>query len=77
MGYVVRVVALWPLSRSRTIFQDYFTHLECADPKLAHYTGYIIGNHILPWLEPGYQEEYCQTMVFTAEAEKYMGFLPL
>ena len=28
--------------------QDYFTHMECAGPKLAHYAGYIIGNHILP-----------------------------
>ena len=26
--------------------QDYFTHMECAGPKLAHYAGYIIGNHI-------------------------------
>ena len=25
--------------------QDYFTHLECTGPKLAHYAGYIIGNH--------------------------------
>lgn len=25
--------------------QDYFTHMECAGPKLAHYAGYIIGNH--------------------------------
>lgn len=56
---------------------DYFTHLECAGPKLAHYAGYIIGNHILPWVEPGYREDYCQTMAFAAETEKYMGVLPL
>ena len=58
--------------------QDYFTHLECATPKLAHYAGYIIGNnHILPWVEPGYREDYCQTMAFTTETEKYMGYLPM
>jgi len=57
--------------------RDYFIHLECAGPKLAHYAGYIIGNHILPWVEPGYREDYCQTMAFAAETEKYMGYLPL
>ena len=57
--------------------QDYFTHLGCAAPKLAHYAGYIIGNNILPWVEPGYHEDYCQTMAFAAETEKYMGYLPL
>ena len=57
--------------------QDYFTHMECAGPKLAHYAGYIIGNHILPWVEPGYREDYCQTMAFTTETEKYMGYLPI
>ena len=57
--------------------EDYFTHLECAAPKLAHYAGYIIGNHILPWVEPGYREDHSQTAAFAAETEKYMGFLPL
>ena len=57
--------------------QDYFTHLECAGPKLAHYAGYIIANNILPWVEPGYREDYCQTLAFTSETEKYMGYLPL
>ena len=57
--------------------RDCFTRLECAGPKLAHYAGYIIGNHILPWVEPGYREDYCQTMAFAAETEKYMGYLPL
>ena len=57
--------------------QDYFTHLECAGPKLAHYAGYIIANNILPWVEPGYREDYCQTLAFTAETAKYMGYLPL
>ena len=57
--------------------QNYFTHLECAGPKLAHYAGYIIANKILPWVEPGYREDYCQTLAFTSETEKYMGYLPL
>ena len=57
--------------------QDYFTHLECTGPKLAHYAGYIIANNILSWVEPGYREDYCQTLAFTAETEKYMGYLPL
>lgn len=57
--------------------EEYFTHLECAAPKLAHYAGYIIGNHILPWVEPGYREDYCQAMAFTMEMEKYLGYLPI
>lgn len=57
--------------------QDHFTRLECARPKLARYVGYIIINHILPRVEPGYREDYRQTMVFAAETEKYMGVLPL
>ena len=57
--------------------QDYFTHMECAGPKLAHYAGYVIGNHILPWVEPGYREDACQTMAFAAETKKFMGMLPL
>ena len=57
--------------------QDYFTHMECAGPKLAHYAGYIIGNLILPWVEPGYREDSCQTMAFAEETKKFMGMLPL
>ena len=57
--------------------QDYFTHMECAGPNLAHYAGYIIGNLILPWVEPGYREDACQTMAFAAETKKFMGILPL
>lgn len=51
--------------------QDYFTHMECAGPKLAHYAGYIIGNHILPWVEPGYREDVCQTIAFAEQAVGY------
>ena len=57
--------------------RDYFTHMECTGPKLAHYAGYIVGNHLLPWVEPGYRADYSQTAAFAAETEKYMGILPI
>ena len=57
--------------------RDYFTHLECAGPKLAHYAGYVIGNQLLPWVEPGYRADEVQTRAFALETERYMGFLPL
>lgn len=57
--------------------ETYFIHLECAAPKLAHYAGYIIANHLLPWMEPGYRADETQTNSFTAETVKYFGFLPL
>ena len=57
--------------------QDYFTHLECAGPKLAHYAGYVIANQLLPWVEPGYRADEIQTRAFAQETERYMGFLPL
>lgn len=59
------------------VIEDYFVHMECSGPKLAHYAGYIIANNILPWVEPGYRADYSQTAAFAAETEKYMGFLPL
>lgn len=55
----------------------YFIHLECAGPKLAHYAGYVIANHLLPWVEPGYRPDDAQTAAFAEETEKYMGMLPL
>lgn len=63
-----------------SLYEDicvYFSHLECAGPKLAHYAGYIIANDILPWVEPGYRADDCQTMAFADETKRYMGFLPL
>lgn len=56
---------------------EYYTYLECAGPKMAHYAGYIIGNHLLPWVEPGYQEDPFQTLAYTAETQKFFGMLPL
>ena len=65
------------LKAHRDSIEDYFIHMECSGPKLAHYAGYIIANHFLPWVEPGYRTDNTQTAAFTAETEKYIGFLPL
>ncbi len=57
--------------------REYFIQLECAGPKLAHYTGYVIGNLLLPWVEPGYRVDQIQTTAFADETKKLMGILPL
>lgn len=57
--------------------EDYFIHMECSGPKLAHYAGYIIANNILPWVEPGYREDWSQTNQFREEMIRFMGYLPL
>lgn len=57
--------------------EDYFVHMEFAGPKLAHYAGYIIANNILPWVEPGYREDWAQTKAFKNELMNYFGFLPI
>lgn len=56
---------------------EYFIALDVYGPKLAHYAGYIISNKFLPWVEPGYQEDYSQTLQYMNELKKYMGFLPV
>ena len=56
---------------------SYFTFMECAGPKLAHYAGYVIANKLLPWVEPGYREDWSQTQAFEREVQKYFGYLPL
>ena len=55
---------------------DYYIHMECAGPKLAHYAGYLIGNQLLPWVEPGYREDHHQTFLYTHEIKEYLG-IPL
>lgn len=55
---------------------EYFTHFECAGPKLAHYAGYMIGNELLPWLVPGYRMDPVQTMKYTRDIEDYCGYTP-
>lgn len=57
--------------------EQYFVFLECTGPKLAHYAGYIIANHLLPWMEPGYRPDQIQTSQFSMSTLDYLGFLPL
>ena len=52
---------------------DYYIHMECTGPKLAHYAGYLIGNQLLPWVEPGYREDYHQTFLYSLDIKKYLG----
>ena len=54
----------------------YFILLDVHGPKLAHYAGYELANRLLPWVVPGYREDYSQTATYRRELEKYMGYLP-
>ena len=56
---------------------EYYIFMECAGPKLAHYAGYIIGNHLLPWVEPGYRADRSQTDAFEREMMNMFGYLPI
>ena len=55
----------------------YFTLLDVHGPKLAHYAGYELANKLLPWVVPGYREDYSQTTAYRRELEKYMGYFPI
>ena len=55
----------------------YYTLLDVHGPKLAHYAGYELTNKLLPWVVPGYREDYSQTAAYRRELEKYMGYLPV
>ena len=59
------------------LISEYYIFMECAGPKLAHYAGYIIANQLLPWVEPGYREDWSQTLAFEEEMKRYYGYLPL
>ncbi len=65
------------LKHCQEAVDDYFLHMECAGPKLAHYAGYVIANHLLPWVEPGYRADWFQTACFRNDLLRYMGYLPL
>ncbi len=56
---------------------SYFTLLDVHGPKLAHYAGYELANRLLPWVVPGYREDYSQTAVYRCKLEKYIGHLPV
>ena len=55
---------------------SYFALLDVHGPKLAHYAGYELANRLLPWVVPGYREDYSQSTTYRRELEKYMGYLP-
>ncbi len=55
---------------------SYFALLDVHGPKLAHYAGYELANRLLPWVVPGYREDYSQSTIYRRELEKYMGYLP-
>ena len=65
------------LREYETHISEYFTHFECAGPKLAHYAGYIIANKLLPWCEPGYREDWHQTQIYSDQIKNYCGYLPI
>ncbi len=56
---------------------SYYITLDVSGPKLAHYVGYMISNKLLPWVVPGYREDYSQTLIYQRELEQYMGYLPM
>lgn len=64
------------LKEHRESVENYFVHMECSGPKLAHYAGYVIANDILPWIEPGYRKDWHQANRFSEEMMKFMGYLP-
>ena len=51
----------------------YVTHIETIGPKLAHYYGYLLGNHILPLVIPGYVPDMALTSQYRIMLEKYLG----
>lgn len=65
----------------REIYEDvitYNSHLETVGPKLAHYFGFLLGNHLLPRVVPGYHSDAVLTFKYNAMLEDYFGkhFLP-
>lgn len=52
----------------------YFIFLDLYGKKLAHYAGYIFGNELLPWVEPGYQRDITQTSLYRSVLERYFSF---
>ncbi len=62
---------------SEDAIASYYIMLDISGPKLAHYLGYMISNRLLPWVVPGYREDYRQTMEYQRELKEYLGYLPL
>ena len=63
--------------QAETIVQATTGEPEAVNAVLAHYAGYMIANHLLPWIEPGYRADWCQTSLYREQVRGYMGYLPL
>lgn len=61
----------------KTIYEDlvsYFILLEDHGTKLAHFYGYMLANHLLYKMIPGYVEDQFQTQRYTKKLSIYLGF---
>ena len=61
----------------KTIYEDlvsYFILLEDHGTKLAHFYGYMLANHWLYKMIPGYIEDELQTQRYTKKLSAYLGF---
>lgn len=61
----------------KTIYEalvSYFVLLEDHGTKLAHFYGYMLANHLLYKMIPGYAEDELQTQRYTKKLSSYLGF---
>ncbi len=61
----------------KAIYEDlasYFILLEDHGTKLAHFYGYMLANHLLYKMIPGYAEDELQTQRYTKKLSSYLGF---
>lgn len=61
----------------KNIYDDiisFFILLENHGTKLAHFYGYMLANHWLYKMIPGYTEDQFQTQRYTKELSSYLGF---
>lgn len=66
--------ALTPAQQER--YEDitaYICHLETVGPKLAHYYGYLLGNHLFPRIVPGYGANVQLTWQYRHVLKNYIG----
>ena len=64
--------SLTPVQQAR--YEDitsYICHLETVGPKLAHYYGYLLGNHLFPRIIPGYVADEQLTLQYRIMLENY------
>jgi len=61
----------------KTIYEALVSHfvlLEDHGTKLAHFYGYMLANHLLYKMIPGYAEDQSQTQRYTKKLSTYLGF---